>query len=96
MTPVPLASVRKRADIFEVVNARLRESMIAVTAAGLTALRLRLRSSPPAAIAHWDPADALEFVALAESLGALDAERFVGLFLRTPQRNGWILRAWRE
>ena len=84
-----------RVDIYEVVNAARRESLIAVTAGDLTALRLRLRAAPPPAVAHWGAGDALEFVRLAARLNPLSAERLLSLSLKAPQTNGWRLFPWR-
>lgn len=91
-TPVPVRI--RRLQVYEVLNATRRESLLALSSDELPFFRERLRRDPPPALARWEPGDQVDVEPLAARLPEDAAREFIELYLRNMRHRTWVFHLW--
>jgi hypothetical protein len=95
-TPTPTPQPTRRVQVFELLNIRRRESLLAITEGGEDDLLERLRLAPPPEAATWAPrADDLSVQLLTPLLPREAAEEFVVRYMATMRPRTWRYAVWR-
>lgn len=92
--PTPLPTRVRRLQVYEVLNASRRESLLALTADELPFFRDRLRREPPPALSRWSPDDRVTVEPLAARLPEEAAREFIELYLRNMRHRTWVFHLW--
>lgn len=91
-TPAPVRI--RRLQVYEVLNATRRESLLALSSDELPFFRERLRREPPPSVSRWDPGDQVDVEPLAARLPEEAARQFIELYLHTMRHRTWIFHLW--